>query len=70
MMPLFLEECAACGALEERVFTDSWTGMELCTNCLSYVIDYVMNSPCSDGDNLKQLLIDNDLMDGEDDSDD
>lgn len=71
---LFLEECDACGAIEERAFTDTWTGKQLCAACLGYVLDYVTNSPASEGDNLIQLLIDNDLMDGEyieeDDSDD
>lgn len=68
MTILFLEECGACGMLEERVFTDSWTGQELCASCLYEVVGHVTNSPASEGDNLMQLLIDNDLM--EDDSDD
>lgn len=56
MMPLFMDECQACGALEERVFNDSWTGLELCCECLGEVINDVTNSPCSEGDNLKSLL--------------
>lgn len=62
MVVLFLEECSACGSIEERVFTDSWTGTELCAQCLGYVIEYVTNSPASEGDNLIKLLVDNDLM--------
>lgn len=64
---LFLEECNACGALEERVFTDSWTGKEICAACLGYVLDYVTNSPASEGDNFIQLLVDNDLMETDED---
>lgn len=56
MLPLFMEECEACGALEERVFNDSWTGVELCAGCLGEVINNVTNSPCSEGDNLHHLL--------------
>lgn len=66
MLPLFMDECDACGALEERVFTDSWTGKELCAECLGTIINEVTNSPCSEGDNLLKLLVEHDLIDAED----
>lgn len=62
-MLLFLEECDACGVSEERVFKDSWSGKALCLECLGFILDYLTNSPASEEDNLKQLLIDNDLLD-------
>jgi hypothetical protein len=65
MLPLFYEECDACGAYEERTFTDSWTGTELCNSCLYEIIGDLTNSPCSERDNLRKLLIDHDLMDYE-----
>lgn len=40
-----LKECDHCGGLETRLFTDSWTGLELCIMCLSEVIDNVTMSP-------------------------
>jgi hypothetical protein len=58
MLPLFMDECQVCGALEERVFEDSWTGLELCNMCLSEVINDVTMSPASEGDNLIPLLKD------------
>lgn len=58
MMPLFYSECEACMAFEERVFTDSWTGKELCLDCLGQILDDITNSPCSEGDNLIQLMVD------------
>lgn len=45
-------ECDACGAVEERCWSDSWTGKSLCHGCLSPVIDRLANSPASEGDNL------------------
>jgi len=54
---LFIKECNWCEASEERVFTDSWTGLELCLRCLGTVADYVTNSPGSEGDNLKDELL-------------
>lgn len=66
MLPLFLDECGACEALEERVFTDSWTGKELCATCLYEIIGDVTNSPASEGDNLIQLLVGHGLIDEDD----
>lgn len=66
MLPLFLDECCVCGSMEERVFTDSWTGKELCAACLGKIIDEVTNSPCSEGDNLIKLLFEHGLFDPED----
>ncbi len=62
MHVLFYEECDACTATEERTFRDSWTGKELCISCLATIINNVTNSPCSEGDNLIDLLVEQDLM--------
>lgn len=62
MTLMFLDNCSACECLEERLFTDSWTGLSLCLACLLWVGEYVTNSPQSEEDNLKRLLTDNDLM--------
>lgn len=56
MQVLFYKTCAHCDNDEERVFTDSWTGMDLCLSCLDTVARYVTNSPASEGDNLKYEL--------------
>jgi hypothetical protein len=53
---LFLKTCQNCEGVEERLFTDSWTGLELCPMCLSPVINGTTMSPASEGDNLKELL--------------
>ena len=55
-MLVFHHECSHCAAIEERLFTDSYTGMELCTECLSRVVAFVTNSPSFEGDNLKKEL--------------
>jgi hypothetical protein len=39
-----------------RVFRDSWTGKELCLQCLAPIIEWVTNSPATEGDNLERLL--------------
>jgi hypothetical protein len=56
-MFVFLHECGWCKRDEERLFTDSWTGVELCLACLGRVSDYVTNSPASEGDNLPEELL-------------
>jgi hypothetical protein len=53
---LMSSTCDNCGAPEERVFRDSWTGIELCCCCVHDVIGNVTMSPASDGDNLEKLL--------------
>ena len=53
---LFYKDCDHCGSSEERIFTDSWTGKELCLSCLDVVARYVTNSPGSEGDNLQDEL--------------
>ncbi|AIS73748.1 hypothetical protein SEA_PANAMAXUS_73 [Mycobacterium phage Panamaxus] len=53
---MFLKECDNCDNAEERVFVDSWTGLELCNTCLAVVINDVTFSPYTEGDNLKKLL--------------
>lgn len=57
-MLVFLQECDVCEMLEERTFRDNWTGLELCAECLSEVIDETSMSPASEGDNLIELLKD------------
>lgn len=53
---LFMKRCENCDAPEERVFTDSWTGLDLCLMCLMAVGNEVTMSPASEGDNLRKLL--------------
>ena len=53
---LFLHDCMACGFAEERTFTDSYTGIELCLSCLGKVVNQTTNSPASEGDNLTDVL--------------
>lgn len=52
----FLKECTFCGSSETRLFTDSWSGQELCLECLSSVAAYVTMSPEEEGDNLVKEL--------------
>jgi len=56
-MWVFIHDCDWCKAEEERLFTDSWTGMELCLGCLYRVAYHVTNSPGSEGDNLPVELM-------------
>jgi hypothetical protein len=67
-MPLFPhnQRCDACGGVEERIFTDSYTGKDICLMCLTEVAGRVTNSPESEGDNLAEMLIEADRMDPED----
>lgn len=52
-----LRTCDNCGGAEERTFTDSWTGKELCLMCLAPIAGQIKLSPQSDGfDNLAELL--------------
>ena len=51
-----LRDCSFCRMSEERLFTDSWTGMELCGACMYVIIRDVTLSPSDEGDNLLQLL--------------
>jgi len=52
---LLLKECDACFGTETRLFTDSWTGLELCIECLIKVLPHTTLDP-EDGDNLKKVL--------------
>lgn len=61
---LFLKKCESCGAVEERVFEDSWTRLELCLLCVGGVIDQVTMSPASEGDNLIAKLRSSERWDG------
>lgn len=54
----FLKVCNACDGSETRLYTDSWTGLELCTECLISVLPRVTMSPDEEGDNLKEELRD------------
>lgn len=56
-MWVFLHECSWCKRDEERLFTDCYTGIELCLECLGRVANYVTNSPASEGDNLAHELL-------------
>jgi hypothetical protein len=52
-----MKDCNGCGSVsEERVFTDSWTGLQLCMECVSAVAPHVTMSPATDGDNLRHEL--------------
>lgn len=54
---LLLKDCDACGSCESRLFTDSWTGLELCIECLTKVLPSTTMSPEEEGDNLKEELL-------------
>lgn len=56
MTLVLLHDCDVCGASEERVWTDSFTGMEVCQQCLHPAIGQITNSPHSERDNIKDLL--------------
>lgn len=55
---LLMNNCDHCDSLEERLFTDSWTGKELCLSCLYPIVGKIAMSPQTEGDNLAQLLED------------
>ena len=54
----FLRDCDNCGYSEERVFTDSLTGLELCLPCLTQIAGQIHLTPSESGDNLEKLLED------------
>src|ERR1044072_5500553 len=56
MSLIFYRDCDNCGASEERVFVDSWTGKELCIMCLAPVINGITMSPSSDRGKLVAQL--------------
>lgn len=53
---LLSHRCGGCGGLEERIFTDSWTGRDLCCMCLYRIVGDLTMSPLDEGDNLDELL--------------
>lgn len=53
---MLLKECQWCGGVESRLFTDSWTGLELCIDCLSKSVDHITFSPEDEGDNIEDAL--------------
>ena len=59
-MMILTDECDHCGGREERVFRDSWTGKQLCLVCLAPIANDLTSSPGTEGDNLEQLLQDED----------
>ena len=65
-----MRECDNCKCPDERVFRDSFTGMELCVPCLSEVINKISLSPGTEGDNLKTLLQEEGSTYQENDNDD
>lgn len=64
-MFVFLHDCDSCDSTVERIFTDSWTGKELCLDCLSEVVGDVSMSPGDEGDNLLSLLIGKELIEND-----
>jgi len=58
MMHVIFHECQNCGRDEERIFTDSFSGKELCIPCLVPIANVLALSPQSEGDNLEELLED------------
>ena len=42
---MLLKECQWCSGVETRLFTDSWTGKELCIECMAHVINHVTFDP-------------------------
>lgn len=53
---MFSRDCDYCGVPEERLFEDSYTGMNLCVSCLLPILPDLSLSPDTEGDNLKELL--------------
>jgi hypothetical protein len=53
---VLLRICDNCQRSEERTFTDTYTGLELCVMCLAPIINQVALSPQSEDDNLEPLL--------------
>jgi hypothetical protein len=51
-----MNECDNCQGREERVFVDTWTGLNLCLACVGLVWNTTTNSPASEGDNLREEL--------------
>ena len=64
-----MRECINCGCPEERLFRDSFTGAELCIACLAPIIEKINLTPSESGDNLKRLLMEDDI-DPKNDNDD
>ena len=55
MKLMFLHDCQICESSEERIFTDSYTGLEACLECLLAIGPETALSPASEGDNLRKL---------------
>lgn len=52
---MFSRKCDWCENVEERVWTDSWTGTDLCIECLLLALPALTFSP-SEGDTLRTAL--------------
>lgn len=53
---LLLKECDSCGGSETRLFTDSWSGLAVCAECLIAALPYTTQSPEEEGDNFPAVL--------------
>jgi hypothetical protein len=61
---MFFRKCDNCGGIDERVFTDSWSGHEFCVSCLAEEPEtgvknplwFLTMSPSEDGDNIEELF--------------
>lgn len=53
---MFLHDCQGCESTVERIFTDSWSGKELCVECLEQILPNLLLSPASDRDNMEELV--------------
>lgn len=51
----YLHECCVCHDHQERVYTDSWTGSQVCSVCLLPVLKDITRRP-SRGDNFRDLF--------------
>lgn len=56
MTLIFRYDCAACGDSVQRIFTDSYTGTQLCLHCLQAVAPEITDSPATEPDSLKSII--------------
>ena len=53
-----MHKCDLCGGEEERMLQDTWTGKNICLDCVGQIWDKLTNSPASERDNLQRLAKD------------